>query len=146
MAKNKADEIYSDEEAVRRRDAVIKHMLNTPPKPHSAMKVGKRKAKASTRMAKDKVVAPFLDALEELVLLLHQNGNPREAIDSALQVFEHIDKCVVTKLQPMSAPITDDGGSAFQPSDLFRHYISAIRARNWPLVSVIKHEICSSSA
>jgi hypothetical protein len=37
---------YSDEETARRRDAVIKHMLNTPPKPHSEMKIGKRKAKA----------------------------------------------------------------------------------------------------
>jgi len=90
------------------------------------------------------MAAPFLDALEELLaLLLHQNGNPREAIDSALQVFEHTDKCVVTKLQLMSAPITDDGENAFQPSDLFSHYVSAVRARDWPLVSVIEHEICS---
>jgi hypothetical protein len=123
---------------------IMARMVRMPPKPHKEMKLGKRKAKA--RIAKDMVVAPFLDALEELVLLLSQNGNPREAIDSALQVFEHIDKCVVTKLQPMSAPITDDGGSAFQPSDLFGHYISAVRARDWPLVSVIKHEICSSSS
>jgi hypothetical protein len=38
---------FTDEEIARRRDAVIKHMLNTPPKPHSEMKLGKRKAKAS---------------------------------------------------------------------------------------------------
>jgi hypothetical protein len=31
----------SDQEIARRRDAVIKHMLSTPPKPHSEMKVGK---------------------------------------------------------------------------------------------------------
>jgi Hypothetical protein (DUF2513) len=40
---------FSDEETARRRDAVIKHMLNTPPKPHSEMKLGKRKAKASPK-------------------------------------------------------------------------------------------------
>jgi hypothetical protein len=40
---------FSDEETARRRDAVIKHMLNTPPKPHSEMKLGKRKAKAETK-------------------------------------------------------------------------------------------------
>jgi hypothetical protein len=40
---------FSDEETARRRDAVIKHMLNTPPKPHSAMKIDKRNAKASAK-------------------------------------------------------------------------------------------------
>jgi hypothetical protein len=40
---------YSDEEIARRRDDVIRRMANTPPKPHSEMKLGKHKAKASTR-------------------------------------------------------------------------------------------------
>lgn len=35
----------SDEEIARRRDEVIKRMANTPPKPHSEMKIGKRKPK-----------------------------------------------------------------------------------------------------
>jgi hypothetical protein len=48
MAKQ-SDDHFNDEETIARRDAVIKHMLNTPPKPHSAMKIGKRKAKASTK-------------------------------------------------------------------------------------------------
>jgi hypothetical protein len=39
------DSSFSDEEIARRRDAVIKHMLNTPPKPHKEMKLGKRKPK-----------------------------------------------------------------------------------------------------
>jgi hypothetical protein len=38
-----SDEQYSDEETARRRDAVIKHMLNSPPKPRSEMKIGKLK-------------------------------------------------------------------------------------------------------
>jgi hypothetical protein len=33
MAKQQSGE-FSLEEAIRRRDAVIKRMLNTPPKPH----------------------------------------------------------------------------------------------------------------
>jgi len=32
---------YSERETARRRDAVIKQMLATPPKPHSEMKIGK---------------------------------------------------------------------------------------------------------
>jgi len=49
MGKKDGDE-FSAEEIARRRDELAKQMLNTPPKPlkpHSAMKVGKRKAKAS---------------------------------------------------------------------------------------------------
>lgn len=40
---------FADEEIERRRDEVIKRMANTPPKPHSAMKVGKHKAKTSAK-------------------------------------------------------------------------------------------------
>jgi hypothetical protein len=43
---------FSEEETARRRDAVIKHMLSKPPKPHSEMKLGKRKPKASTKATK----------------------------------------------------------------------------------------------
>jgi hypothetical protein len=46
MKPGSSDTNYSDEEIARRRDDVIRRMANTPPKPHSAMKVGKRKAKA----------------------------------------------------------------------------------------------------
>jgi hypothetical protein len=38
---------YSERETTRRRDAVIKRMLNTPPKPHSEMKMGKPRSKPS---------------------------------------------------------------------------------------------------
>jgi hypothetical protein len=42
----------SDEEIARRRDEVIKRMANTPPKPHSAIKLGKRKPKDSQKTTK----------------------------------------------------------------------------------------------
>jgi len=45
----KQDDQYSEEETVARRDAVIKLMLTKPPKPHSEMKIGKRKVKASAK-------------------------------------------------------------------------------------------------
>jgi hypothetical protein len=35
------DEIYSEEETVRRREAALLRMLGTKPKPHAAMKIGK---------------------------------------------------------------------------------------------------------
>ena len=34
---------YSEEEAAARRDATITRMIAMPPKPHSEMKVGKKK-------------------------------------------------------------------------------------------------------
>jgi hypothetical protein len=43
---------YSEQETKRRRDAVIRRMLNTPPKPQSEMKFGKRKAKPRTKEKK----------------------------------------------------------------------------------------------
>jgi hypothetical protein len=52
MARDPKSQEFTDEETARRRDAVIKHMLNTPPKPHSQMKIGKRKAKASAKATK----------------------------------------------------------------------------------------------
>jgi hypothetical protein len=57
MAKQQSDE-FSLEEVVRRRDAVIKHMLHTPPKPHSEMKLGKPRGKPNESPAKRKEKKP----------------------------------------------------------------------------------------
>lgn len=48
--KDKQEE-YSEEEAQRRFEATLKRMLSTPPKPHSEMRLGKRKAKMSQEEA-----------------------------------------------------------------------------------------------
>jgi hypothetical protein len=45
MNTKRPDEQFSEQETARRRDAVIKQMINTPPKPHSEMKIGKPRAK-----------------------------------------------------------------------------------------------------
>jgi hypothetical protein len=50
MKKQPHGEVDSDEETARRRDDVVRRMANTPPKPHAAMKVGKRKEKVSAKV------------------------------------------------------------------------------------------------
>jgi hypothetical protein len=56
MKKQPQSEVYLDEEIARRRDEVIRRMANTPPKPHSEMKLGKRKITESGR--KQRVTRP----------------------------------------------------------------------------------------
>jgi hypothetical protein len=46
MGTKRLEDQYSEEETARRRDEVIRRMANTPPKPHSEMKIGKSRAKA----------------------------------------------------------------------------------------------------
>jgi hypothetical protein len=45
MGKKKTDDQYSDEEATQRMNEALRRALTSPPKPHSEMKIGKRKAK-----------------------------------------------------------------------------------------------------
>jgi hypothetical protein len=54
MGAKPLDAEYSEQETVKRRDAVIKRMLATPPKPHSKMKIGKRKTKLRASPKKKK--------------------------------------------------------------------------------------------
>jgi hypothetical protein len=49
-----ADDKFDEKETIARRDAAIKRMLNTPPKPHSEMKIGKQKATKTTIREKQK--------------------------------------------------------------------------------------------
>jgi hypothetical protein len=49
MTKTTNDQ-YGDEEAIRRTNDALRRALTSPPKPHSAMKLGKRKAKAGVNV------------------------------------------------------------------------------------------------
>jgi len=56
MAGKPEDDTYSDEEAAKRRDATVRAMIATPPKPHKPASNGKTrapsKARASDRKAR----------------------------------------------------------------------------------------------
>ena len=45
MSKSSNDETYSEEETVARREAALKRMLATPPKPHKDRKAGRGEAR-----------------------------------------------------------------------------------------------------
>jgi hypothetical protein len=45
---------FTDEEIARRRDDALLRALNTPPKQHKDMKVGKHKAKVSPKASRPK--------------------------------------------------------------------------------------------
>ena len=53
MSSNKKNDEYSDKEAAARRDAVIKRMIATPPKPHSEMKVGKKASPKKKKIVRE---------------------------------------------------------------------------------------------
>jgi hypothetical protein len=52
--REKSSDEFSEKEAAARRDATIKRMIAMPPKPHSEMKVGKKKKVAKKRAVKSK--------------------------------------------------------------------------------------------
>jgi hypothetical protein len=58
MGAKKTDEEYPQDEADRRRDAVLKHMLSRPPQPHAPLRAAKPKtrslSKGRTRKATSK--------------------------------------------------------------------------------------------
>jgi hypothetical protein len=54
MSVKKMESDFSEKEAAERRDAVIKRMIAMPPKPHSEMKVGKKKPPAAKKKPKSR--------------------------------------------------------------------------------------------
>jgi hypothetical protein len=52
MIGEKDTDQLSDEEATRRMNEALRRALTSPPKPHSEMKVGKRKAKPTAKASR----------------------------------------------------------------------------------------------
>jgi hypothetical protein len=87
----------------------------------------------------------FISLLEELRLLLDQHGRPHDCVDAALQMIQQLDKCFIVKFTKKSTTAAKFS-IVFEPTDLFVRFVAAFRARDWQLVGVIKHQICSSNA
>ena len=49
MVETPKSEQYSEQETIARAEAALKRMLTTPHRPHSEMKIGKRKPKAEPK-------------------------------------------------------------------------------------------------
>jgi len=54
MAKSQSDDTYGDEEAARRRDAVVRRMIRTPPTPQKPTPKSKARPASKGRVHKGK--------------------------------------------------------------------------------------------
>ena len=82
----------------------------------------------------------FLSALDELKLLIDEPGVPQKVIDVAVSLFQDVSKCLFVSPQVSEAPIAGEPEVILQPSNLLLHFMAAIRAHDWDLVSVIEHD------
>jgi hypothetical protein len=140
----KSDDQYTDEEAQRRFEASLRGARVVG---HESMKDISPKRAAPTRALTAKpgkveaCAQPVIEAFEELRLLLEQPGCPSGATDSFLQMIQHLDKCVRVKLAYETAARTGKATIILEPTNLFARFMTAFRAGDWPLVSIIEHEM-----
>jgi hypothetical protein len=84
----------------------------------------------------------FLAAVEELQeIFFSEPTAPHNAINGFFQLFERLGKCLIVKTELAPTSATSDFNRMLQPSDLFLQLLSAARARDWPQVIVIEHEL-----
>lgn len=84
----------------------------------------------------------FIRDLEELNLL-RQHGCPRDCFDGVSELLNCLPKCLIVKTQFSPTFSASDDFGIIQSSDLFKRYMAAFRARDWPQVRIIEHEIRS---
>jgi hypothetical protein len=88
----------------------------------------------------------FAEILDELTSLLLLPETPLEAIEGARDALNCIKKCLVFVPQLACTSVADDFAPLLQSSDLFVEFVAAVRARNWPKVSVLVHSFRSCAA
>jgi len=106
---------YTDAETARRRDEVIKRMLNSPPQPHS------RRAAVHVRMTGD--ASGFLALVDSVNRAL-------DSVDRRVDLPEFPEELVAIKVDGALAPGTRELRVRFDPSDGLRGFVTALRARN----------------
>jgi len=74
---------------------------------------------------------------------LRQPDIPSDYLNGASQILCHLTKLFVLKAQPAATLAAGQDFDFMESSDLFRKYMAAARARDWPQVTIIQHEICS---
>jgi hypothetical protein len=85
----------------------------------------------------------FNAAFQELLILADETASDSGGVNRALKIVERLDKCLIVKPEDTPTAFAGEPDRILQPSDLFMRYVAAFRARDWPLVGVIEHEICS---
>ena len=90
-----------------------------------------------------KIPTSFVASLEMLLPLLGEDTTPTDIADGLLEVLKRLEKCLFVKTQLVSTTVAIEPDAILQPSDLFLHYVSAFRARDWPQVRIIEHDFRS---
>jgi hypothetical protein len=140
----KANDQYGEQEAQRRFETALRGARTVG---HESMKdispkrAAPHRAPTATPGKVEECAQPVIKAFEELQLLLEKTGCPGSAADSVLQIIQRLDKCFRIEFHYGFTARTGKATIVFEPSDLFINFMSAFRAEDWPLVSVIEHEM-----
>jgi hypothetical protein len=92
-----------------------------------------------------KSIAPmsFVDAVDQVKILMSEPGVPHNYIDCLPKILNRLDKCLVVEPVIVSADGTSNVNRMLQPSDLLLSFMAAFRTKDWPLVGVIEHQLTS---
>lgn len=119
MAEPKPDGAYRDKEAARRRDAVVRRLLATPPKPHKAQPATKR-----PRRERAEIVCPTAHIMEELA------GLAKGSVDGRACLREFLDtKPIIAALKVDARAAVRAGHTVYydEPSQALMDALEAVR-------------------